>query len=75
MRVLPNYAYRDDAILIHKAVENYVAKIVRHYYGKWYRGGTGVVPGTGKQSALPLSMPDNQKHSLWQCSFLHQHLQ
>ena len=33
-RILPNYAYRDDAMLLHKAIEAYVGKVIRHYYGK-----------------------------------------
>ena len=32
--VLPNYSYRDDAILVHKSIEAYVTKYVRLYYGK-----------------------------------------
>ena len=32
-RTLPNYAYRDDGLLIHKAIDAYVKKILRHYYG------------------------------------------
>ncbi|ELT89495.1 hypothetical protein CAPTEDRAFT_172669 [Capitella teleta] len=32
-RTLPNYAYRDDGLLLHKAIENYVTRIARHYYG------------------------------------------
>ena len=32
-RTLPNYAYRDDGILIHKAIDAYAKKILRHYYG------------------------------------------
>lgn len=31
---LVNYPYRDDAILIHKAIHNYVKEIVNFYYRK-----------------------------------------
>ena len=31
--VLPNYYYRDDAILLWVAIERYVTPIVNHYYG------------------------------------------
>lgn len=33
-RILPNYSYRDDGMLLYKAIESYISKIVRHYYGK-----------------------------------------
>ena len=33
-RVLPNYGFRDDGMLLYKAIEQYVSKIVRHYYGE-----------------------------------------
>jgi len=32
-RVLPNYGYRDDGLLLFKAVDTYVSKVVRCYYG------------------------------------------
>ena len=32
-RVLPNYCYRDDGMLLYKAIDAYVTKIVRFYYG------------------------------------------
>ncbi len=32
--ILPNYSYRDDAKLVHKAIESYVTKYLRLYYGK-----------------------------------------
>lgn len=31
-RILPNYSYRDDGMLLYKAIEAYVSKIIRHYY-------------------------------------------
>lgn len=31
-KVLPNYGYRDDGLLVFKAVDTYVSKIVRCYY-------------------------------------------
>jgi arachidonate 5-lipoxygenase len=31
-KVLPNYGFRDDAMLLYKAIETYVGKIVRFYY-------------------------------------------
>ena len=34
-RTLPNYAYRDDGLMVHKAVDAYVKKICRHYYGAY----------------------------------------
>ena len=30
---LPYYPYRDDALLVHKAIKNYVKEIVNAYYG------------------------------------------
>ncbi|XP_071505993.1 allene oxide synthase-lipoxygenase protein-like [Diadema antillarum] len=30
--VLPNYHYRDDALLVRKALHDYVSSIVKHYY-------------------------------------------
>ena len=33
-RCLPNYAYRDDGLLVHKALDAYVAKMVKHFYGE-----------------------------------------
>lgn len=32
--VLTNYPYRDDALLIHKAIKKYVTEIVTFYYRK-----------------------------------------
>ncbi|CAH1776780.1 unnamed protein product [Owenia fusiformis] len=31
-KVLPNYYFREDAMLLHKAITTYVKKIVSHYY-------------------------------------------
>ena len=33
--VLPNYHYRDDAILLRKAIYDYVKRIVEAHYGKF----------------------------------------
>ncbi|MCL4139875.1 UNVERIFIED_CONTAM: hypothetical protein GTU68_035281 [Idotea baltica] len=30
--ILPNYAYRDDSILLYNAIRKYVSKVVHHYY-------------------------------------------
>ena len=35
-KVLPNYPYRDDALLMHDAIKTYVTTIVKHYYGTEY---------------------------------------
>ena len=35
--VLPNYRYRDDAILLWKAVEKYVIAVVNNVYGKHFK--------------------------------------
>lgn len=32
MRVLPNYGYRDDGMLLYKAIDAYTGKLVRHFY-------------------------------------------
>ena len=32
-RVLPNYAYRDDAMKLYNCIKRYVSSIVNHYYG------------------------------------------
>lgn len=32
--ILPNYPYRDDAIAIFDAIEEYVSTVVNHFYGK-----------------------------------------
>ena len=32
---LPDYPYRDDAILLHNAIHNYVKEIVNLYYRKY----------------------------------------
>lgn len=31
-KILPNYGFRDDALLLYKAIETYVGKIIRCYY-------------------------------------------
>jgi len=33
-KVLPNYCYRDDGMLLYKDIDAYVTKIVRYYYDK-----------------------------------------
>ena len=32
---LPDYPYRDDAVLVHKAIHNYVRDIINFYYRKY----------------------------------------
>lgn len=32
--VLPNYHYRDDALLLHKAIYRLVEQVVEHHYGR-----------------------------------------
>ena len=34
-KTLPNYAYRDDGILLHKAIDSYVSKIIKNFYGEY----------------------------------------
>lgn len=33
-RTLPNYAYRDDGLMVHKAIDSYVSKMIKLYYGE-----------------------------------------
>ena len=32
-KALPNYAYRDDGGEVYRAIDTYVKKLLRHYYG------------------------------------------
>ena len=34
-RTLPQYAYRDDGLMLHKCIETYVKKVLKHYYSKY----------------------------------------
>ena len=32
---LPNYPYRDDALLLHEAIVGYVREVLEKHYGKY----------------------------------------
>ena len=36
-KILANYCYRDDAMLIYKAIDAYVQKVLCYYYGQYIR--------------------------------------